>query len=172
MVHLAASARRYIWIVPVLLGLVFIGAGAYMVSEGMQAKDQVHDALVAEQITTSDDATIPGVLVDSPATARAQEEVIKEHTLGTNGPYSGMARDDPNRDSYIKGVTLRTALNQAVIGFKVSDLVIGMGAVVIVLGATNVLLMAPVMYLVGQGAPDLARAGRQHTRAPVPATGG
>jgi hypothetical protein len=159
------------WILPVLLGLVFIGAGIYMVSEGVAAKNEVRSVLVAEQITTGEDAAIPGVLVDSAATARAEEEVIREHTLGTNGPYSGMARDDPNRDSYVKGVALRTALNQAVIGFKVSELVIGLGALVIVLGAANILLMAPVMFFVREGKPETARV-RQHKPEPVPAAGG
>lgn len=138
--------RQYMWTVPILIGLVFVGTGAYMISEGLAAKDDVHHALVAEQIITSDDATIPGALVDSVATAKAQEALIMEHTLGEFGPYSGMERDDPDRETYIKGVALRTALNQAVMGFKVAELVVGVGVLVLVIGLTNIVVMAPVLF--------------------------
>ena len=145
--------RRYLWVVPVLIGLVFVGAGVYMISEGVAAKNEVHDTLVAEQITTSDDASIPGVLVDSAATARAQEALIREHTLGEMGPYSGLERGDPQRETYITGVTLRNALNMAVLGFNVSNLVIGIGAIVVVMGLTNITVMAPVLFWTRGEAP-------------------
>jgi hypothetical protein len=148
---LVGLIRRYMWTVPVLIGLVFVGAGAYMISEGLVAKDDVHHALVAEEITTSEDASIPGALVDSVSTAKAQEALITEHTLGELGPYSGMERDDPDRETYINGVTLRTALNQAVIGFKVADLVVGVGMIVLVIGLTNIAVMAPVLFWTREG---------------------
>ena len=148
--------RRYMWIIPVLIGLVFVGSGVYTISEGLAAKDEVRGALVAEQITTSEDASIPSVLVDSVATARAQEALITEHTLGSLGPYSSMERDNPDRDTYVTGVTLRTALNQAVIGFRVSDLVIGIGAMILVVGLTNIVLMAPVLFWTREGTPKRA----------------
>lgn len=163
--------RRYMWIVPVLLGLVFLGAGAYMIREGLAAKDDVHDALVAEQITTSQDASIPGVPVDSVATAQSQEALITEHTLGELGPYSSMARDDPNRETYLSGVTLRNALNLAVMGFKVSDLVVGVGAIVLVIGLTNIIVMAPVLFWVREGAPkgvEVAAAVPRPAHRPAP----
>ncbi len=149
--------RRYMWVVPVLIGLVFVGAGVYMITEGLAAKNEVHDTLVAEQITTSDDATIPGALVESAATARAQEVLIREHTLGEMGPYSGMERDDPQRETYLKGVTLRNALNMAVLGFNVSNLVIGIGALVVVIGLTNISVMAPVLFWTRGEAPTQKR---------------
>ncbi len=145
--------RRYMWVVPVLIGLVFVGAGVYMITEGLAAKNEVHNTLVAEQIITSDDATIPGALVDSAATARAQEELIREHTLGEMGPYSGMERDGPQRETYLKGVTLRNALNMAVLGFNVSNLVIGIGVIVVVMGLTNITVMAPVLFWTRGEAP-------------------
>ena len=45
-----------------------------------------------------------------------------------------MERDDPNRDVYLKGLTLRNALNLAAVGFGVGDMAIGLGAVTVVLG--------------------------------------
>ncbi len=57
-----------------------------------------------------------------------------------------MPRDDPNRPTVLNSVTLRTALNLAVMGFKVSDLVIGMGVFMIVIGGTFILFLAPAVY--------------------------
>lgn len=131
---------RFTWVVPVLLGLVLIGAGIYMTSMGYAARDRVRDALVAEQVTTTDDSAIPGVLVDSAATARAQSEVIQKHTLErTEGKtYAQMDREDERRGLYVQAVTLRTALNQAEMAFKLTDLVVGLGYIVILVGAGNI----------------------------------
>ncbi|MCH8815329.1 MAG: hypothetical protein IH957_09590 [Chloroflexi bacterium] len=69
-------ARHYIWLAPVLLGIVFVAAGIYMVSEGNSAKNEVRDAIVAENIITTEDARIPNVQINSAATAKAQAAII------------------------------------------------------------------------------------------------
>src|SRR3989304_2070117 len=134
-----ATVRRFMWLGAVVLGFVFIAAGAYMVSEGLSAKDQVQDTLVAERIVTAEDASIPNAAVNDAATAESQANVIKTHTLeSTEGrTYSEMDREDPLRATYLNSVSLRTALNLAVMGFKLSELVIGFGAVVGGLGAAD-----------------------------------
>ncbi len=140
--------RRFLWVLPVLLGLVFMASGGYMIAEGRDAKEAVHQALIAENVVTPEDATIPEALVHDVSTAEAQADIIHEHSLNTSEgmTYAEMSRDDPNRDVYLKGVTLRTALNLAVMGFKISDLVVGLGVFMIVVGASNALLLAPAMY--------------------------
>ena len=167
-----ATIRRFMWLVAVVLGLVFVAAGAYMVSEGLSAKGQVHDTLVAERITTSKDASIANAPVDDAATAQAQSDVIKMHVMETTKgkTYSEMDRQDPLRATYLDSVSLRTALNLAVMGFKVSDLVIGMGAFIIVVGATNVLLTAPLLYWLREGetAPAAERKRKVGSAAPFP----
>ena len=169
-----ATIRRFLWVIPVIMGFIFIAAGGYMISEGRSAKNDVRAELVAEQVTTSKDASIPNTLVDDVATARVQEAAITEHTRGKWGPYSQMDREDPNRQTYVNGVTLRTALNLAVMGFMVSDLVIGLGAFMIAIGLTNALLLAPVMFWLRQpetaGEPQAARkpiAPPAHLPAPT-----
>ncbi len=140
--------RRHVWLVPILLGIVFIAAGAYMVTQGQSAKSDVRDALATEQVTTSQDASIPNAPVVDAATAQAQADAILHHSLALeNGKtYSQMTRDDPNRNTYLQGVSLRTALNLAVMGFKVSDLVVGIGAFIIVMGLTNIFVLSPALY--------------------------
>lgn len=144
--------RRFMWVAPLVLGFVFIASGAYMIMEGRDAKDEVRQALVAEQVLTAKDASIPETPVTSVATADSQADIIREHSLKiTEGKtYSQLDREDPRRDTYLNGVTLRTALNLAVMGFKVSDLVIGLGAFIIAIGATNVLVFAPALYWLRQ----------------------
>jgi hypothetical protein len=138
--------RHAPWISSAILGLLLLIGGAYMAVQGLSVRNEIRDELKAEQITTSQDASIPGVLVDDAETARAQADVIKEHTLGTWGPYSQLPRDDPRRAQFIDGVTLRTALNMAVMGFGVTDLVIGAGLLVLVAGAATLFLATPGLY--------------------------
>src|SRR3990172_5318593 len=166
-----ATVRRFLWLGAVALGFAFIIAGAYMVSQGLSAKDQVHDTLVAERITTSEDASITKAPVDDTATAQAQSDVIKTHVMETTEgkTYSEMDREDPLRATYLNSVSLRTALNLAVMGFRLSDLVIGMGAFIIVVGATNLLLTAPLLYWLREGetAPAPERKRKIGPAAPL-----
>jgi hypothetical protein len=139
--------RRHIpWIASLVLGLCLLAGGLYMIVQGMNVRSEIRDELRDEQITTSQDASIPGVLVDDEETARAQADVIKEHTLGTWGPYSQLPREDPRRAQFVDGVALRTALNMAVMGFGVTDLVIGAGVIVLIAGAATLVLATPGLY--------------------------
>lgn len=149
MVHVI---RHYIWIAPLVLGLVFIGGGIYMLTEGIRAKDEVRDAIVSENIITSEDSSIPNVLVESAETAKAESDVIEVHYLEITGgkTYAELDRDDPNRDTAFRAVQLRTSLNLAVMGFRVSDLVIGMSIFMIVVGGTFIVFMAPAVFYSAQ----------------------
>ncbi len=140
--------RHWIWIAPLALGVVFVAAGVYMVSEGQSAKNEVRDAIVAENIITPEDASIPSVQVNSSATAKAQAAVIEKHYLESTGgkTYAELDRDDPARETAFRAANLRTSLNLAVMGFEISDLVIGMGVFMVVIGASFVLFIAPAIY--------------------------
>jgi hypothetical protein len=138
--------RHAPWISSAILGLLLVVGGAYMIVQGISVRNEIRDELRDEQIVTSNDADPPGVLVDDAETARAQADVIKEHTLGTWGPYSELPREDPRRAQFIDGVTLRTALNMAVMGFGVTELVIGAGALVLLAGLATLVLATPGLY--------------------------
>jgi hypothetical protein len=146
----------------IALGVVFAVGGAYTMYRGFDAKDQVRDELVAQAITTPDDASIPGVLVDDVASARSMAEIIDHHALDSSGglTYSEMGRfmaangdpagtsneDDallggdgkpvPNalRNTAFQASALRTSLYTSVMAFEVSNLVIGLGLLLIALG--------------------------------------
>ena len=131
-----------------MIGIAMIVLGAIFVGLGSTAKTDIAAALRQEDVTTSEDATVPGALVEDVETARAQQDSIEAHTFGRFGPYSGMEREDPNRETYLKGLTLRNALNLAIVGFGVGDLAMGVGLVTIVLGAMIAGLALPVHLLV------------------------
>lgn len=179
------AARHWFWVTPVILGIAFIGGGIYMISEGQAAKDEVRDALVAENITTSADASIPGVLVDDADTAKAQAEVIKQHALeaaegdtyatvdryiAADGVSTTSDREaalldpdgnpvaNPVRNTIFQSVALRTSLNLAVMGFSVSDLVIGMGFFLVAMGALTALFLAPAVYWAAEVAKEHEKA--------------
>lgn len=134
------------WIASLILGLALAGGGIYMIAQGISVRNEIRDQLRDEQVVTSADARIPGVLVQDEETAKAQADAIKEHTLGTWGPYSQLPKDDPRRAQFIDGVTLRSSLNMAVMGFGITKLIIGTGALVLVAGLATVVLATPALY--------------------------
>jgi hypothetical protein len=134
-------------VVAILLGVGMVALGVTFILMGYDAKGDIRAALLKEKVITSADSAIPGVLVEDVRTAKAQQEAIEAHTFGKFGPYSGMERDDPNRDVYLKGLTLRNALNLSIVGFGVADLAIGVGGVTVVLGLIIAGLAVPVHLL-------------------------
>lgn len=141
------TITRIAVVVAVLLGVGMVTVGTVFILMGSDAKGDIRAALVKEKVITSSDSALPGVLVEDVATAKAQQDAIEQHTFGRFGPYSGMERDDPNRDAYLKGLTLRNALNLGIVGFGLADLAIGVGWVTVVLGLIIAGLAVPVHLL-------------------------
>ena len=136
------SVLRWAWLGAIGFGVVLVGAGVFMVVEGRAAHDEVRTTLADERIITTEDAEIPLAEVDSAEEARAQADIIREHALAATGgkTYAELDRDDPARAVYLNSVTLRTALMESYLAFKVSDLVVGMGVIVALLGLSHVAL--------------------------------
>lgn len=133
---------KWAWVGAVAFGIVLVGSGLFMISEGRTAHNEVRDTLALERIITAEDAEIPLAEVDSAAEAKAQADIIRTHALAASGgkTYAEMERDDPQRAVYLNSVTLRTALMTSYLAFKVSDLVIGVGAIVVLLGLSQIVL--------------------------------
>jgi len=133
---------KWAWIGAVLFGLGLIVAGIFMISQGRMAHNDVRDALSAERIVTPDDAALPNVAVTGASQAKAQSDVIWTHLMQQTGgkTYAELDRADPLRATYLQAVTLRTALMESYLAFKVADLVMGVGLIVLLLGASQVVL--------------------------------
>ncbi len=166
--------RHFPWLASLAVGIVLLGGGAYMVFEGVRTRNELRDELRAEQVFTSDDTPRPGALIEDAETARMQADVIRDHTLGTWGPYSELPREDPRRAQFIDGVTLRTSLNMAVMGFGVTQLVIGGGLIITLAGLATVLLATPGLYILAgmvvpppdRRPPERGELNRRHDTTP------
>jgi hypothetical protein len=145
-----------------IFGLIFVGAGFYTAHRGFDAKDQVRDELIAQNITTTEDAAIPNARVDDPRTAKAMADIIDVHAreatggltysemgrfmakngdaAGTNDEKAALVGSDnkpvPNalRNTAFQASSLRTSLYASIMAFNVADLVIGIGAMLLALG--------------------------------------
>jgi hypothetical protein len=164
----------------ILVGFVLVGAGVYTISQGFDAKDQVRAELLAQNITTPDDASIPNAQVRDAATAEAMADIIdvhaRESTEGrtyaeigrflsvdggdTNDEAEAMTGADgrplanPVRNVAFQASALRTSLYTSAMAFKVADLVTGLGVLIVVLG----LAVGGIgVALAGLVTPSLAR---------------
>lgn len=240
--------RHWIWVAPLAIGIVFVGAGIYMVSEGRAAHNDVRDSIIQENITVAADApAFGGEVVDSAAKADAQAEAILQHTLTSTGGYlyaemgrfmlpegnyvlpkgtfmtedggttqnpaqaatddngnpiitttnaelaaknandepvrawtnnaavaatdsEGNALANPLRNTAQNSAFLRTSLGVAVMGFKVSDLVVGVGAFMIIIGAAFVVFIAPAIYYSAEVANHYDKLIKKEKEEKVPGT--
>lgn len=152
--------RKVIPILLVIVGLGFLAGGVYATVRGFDAKDQVRQELLAQDITTPEDAAIPNARVDDAATANAMAEIIGVHALEATGgeTYAEMGRflaadggatsdealalkdeagnpvPNPLRNVAFQATALQTSLHTSHMAFNVADLVIGLGVFVAVVG--------------------------------------
>lgn len=139
---------KFAVVVAMLLGLGMVALGSVFIIMGLNARSDIREALIKENVITSQDAAVPGVPVQDAETAKMQQDVIEQHTFGRWGPYSSLDRNDPNRQTYLNGLTIRNSLNLSILGFGVADLAMGTGGIAIVLGLIIAGLAIPVHLLV------------------------
>lgn len=163
---------KWAWAGAILFGLVLAGSGAFMVQQGRAAHNDVKDTLASENVVSSQDADIPLKPVTNAATAKAQADAIKAHVLRTTGGrgYAELPSTDPNRTTALNSITLRTALMESYMAFKIADLVMGVGLIVALVGASHVVLGAYLAYITAQERKDFEKAARAGIGQPVPAT--
>ena len=137
----------------IVAGVAFIGAGVWGITF-------TYTNVARENITTPDDASIPGVPVAGPFTLKAQADIIRVHTLrATEGKtFAEMPRQVPKtdesgnpvldengkpvmvantaRDIWITATTLTTALNLGIVTYAFSGLILVFGLVSIWTGIT------------------------------------
>ena len=128
----------------VIVGLVLVASGVWGIAF-------TYTNVARENITTPDDASIPGVPVRGPFTLKAQADIIRVHTLRmTEGKtFSEMPRQIPKldeagkpildekgnavmtanaaRDIWITATTLITALNLGIFAYAFAGLTLLFG---------------------------------------------
>jgi len=175
------------------LGVAFVIGGIYAVYRGFDARDEVQQELIAQDITTPEDASIPNARVDDVATARSMADIIAVHAEESTGglTYAEMGRymtadgdpagtddeseavigaDDrpvsnPMRNVAFQASALRTSLFSSVMALELSTLVVGIGVLLVGLG---IAIGGVGIALEALVVPSLAH--KLHVDAPVVAT--
>lgn len=119
--------------------LASIGAiilGVILVAGGATTWFIVSDTLQEQNITTPDDACLPGRQVAGPFTAYCQAQIIEEHTLESTGglTYAELDQEDPLRDTAMNASFLQASLFTSVVAFGVAAMAIGMGVIFVLIG--------------------------------------
>ena len=154
--------RRFFVVGGLVASFVLFAFGFASIVIGYQSRDEVRATLREENITGSEDSTIPGQLVDTGSEARAQADVIRMHMLERTGglTYAEMGRfatpdgnpagtsnaeealRDENgnpvanglRDQWVTATALSTSLNTAYFAEQVGVFVMVMGVALVLTG--------------------------------------
>jgi hypothetical protein len=166
--------KRYIGAAVLLIGMMVTAFGGLFVAQGWNARNEVKAALADEQVYATIDEQ--RVLVDDQAELTYQANVIKGHTLGTYGAWQDIPRtladgsENPDRQSFLNGLTLRTSLYLGRVSLEMSNLVIALGAIFLVIGTAlataGVVLVGIARFVTQPGFEPAAAAVR-----PAPAGG-
>ena len=110
--------------------------GVLMIVGGIATWFVVSDTLADQQITTSDDACLPGRAVTGPFTAYCEAKVIEQHALeATEGLYyAEMEREDPLREVAMNASFLQSSLFTSVLAFGVSAMAVAVGLLFVLIG--------------------------------------
>lgn len=145
--HTKAATGGYLY---AEMGRFFLPEGNYMLPNGtyltedgstttdlsLAAKDDAGNPI----ITTTDETLAAKNASDQPVRAWTSDAKLAAKDA-TDQPVANALRNTAKDSAF-----LRTSLGVAVMGFKVSDLVVGMGAFLIFVGLMNVFIMSPVTY--------------------------
>jgi hypothetical protein len=110
--------------------------GVLMIVGGVATWFVVSDTLADQQITTSDDACLPGRTVAGPFTAYCEAKVIEQHALeATEGLYyAEMDREDPLREVAMNASFLQSSLFTSVVAFGVAAMAVAVGLLFVLIG--------------------------------------
>jgi len=107
-----------------------------MIVGGIATWFVVSDTLADQQITTSEDACLPGRSVSGPFTAYCEAKVIEQHALeATEGLYyAELDREDPLRETAMNAAFLQSSLFTSVVAFGVAAMAVAVGLLFILIG--------------------------------------
>lgn len=142
------------------MGVVLLGLGAFLVLRGVAARSEITAALLEENATTPagrrpgaapDPNAPPPEPIHDARTARIRSDGIKQHTLSKAGPFQQIPEDHPDRQWFLNGLTIRNALNMAIMGYGVANLAIGAGVAAALMGAAMLALGIPAVLWLARG---------------------
>jgi hypothetical protein len=132
------------------MGQFLLPEGTYMLPEGTYATADGGTTQDVALAVTDDEGKPINTTTDAALAARnSSDQPIRAWTSdrslaatdASGNPVPNTARNTAQTSAF-----LRTSLGVAVMGFRVSDLVVAMGAFLVFVGLMNVIIMAPVTY--------------------------
>lgn len=73
-------------------------------------------------------------IIDTPSEVKLMSDTLMAHLMADYPPYSVMKGSDPGRQSYINGLSMVTALNEAQMGLGVATIALGVGVFMLITG--------------------------------------
>ena len=73
-------------------------------------------------------------IIDTPGEVKLMANTLMAHLMADFAPYSVMKGTDPNRQTYLNGRSMVTALNEAQMGLGVSTIALGVGVFMLITG--------------------------------------
>jgi hypothetical protein len=143
---------KYLWIVVLSLSVAAFALGVVFIVQGVTKADWMEDAMRIEQVTLGLDETAiaNGELIDSAGEAQAAGDVVREHRRGIASTYDELLGEghfdptNPEHLSYAQALNMENYLYLAVLGFGVTQMLIGSGVFMLVtaaaLGGTGLVL--------------------------------
>jgi energy-converting hydrogenase Eha subunit E len=129
-------------IIIIVLGVAAVVLGGVFIGMGFAKEDMLVTAMQQEQITLGipEAELAAGELIDTAEEAEVAGDTIREHRHGiapTYGDLLGEGRYDPTNPqqlSYAQALNLENYLYLAVLGFGVTQVVMGTGAFMVITG--------------------------------------
>lgn len=140
-------------ILVIILGIVSIAIGGVFVGQGFAKNDLLVTAMQDEQITLGIEESdlAAGEVIDSASEAQIAGDTVREHRHGIAPTYGDLlegGRYDPSsmeQLTYAQALNLENYLYLAVLSFGVTQMALGAGAFMIIvgiaLGATGIILV-------------------------------
>jgi len=133
---------RGLAILVMFLGLVAVVVGAVFISQGIAKDNLLVTAMQQEKITLgiASDKLAEGEVIDSAEEAEIAGDTVREHRHGiapTYGDLLGGKQYDPTNPqqlTYAQALNLENYLYLAVLGFGVTQVVMGTGAFMVIMG--------------------------------------
>ena len=146
------NMTRGLAIMVLLLGMVAMVLGVVFVAQGLAKDNLLVTAMQQEKITLGipTEKLAEGDVIDSAKEAEIAGDTVREHRHGIAPTYGDLLGEekfnptDPKQLTYAQALNLENYLYLAVLGFGVTQVVIGSGAFMVItgiaLGGTGVAL--------------------------------
>jgi len=137
-----STATKYLWIMVLALAVVAFALGTVFIVQGVEKSNWMKEAIRLEKVTVGIDesAAAQGDVVDSLNEAQHAGDTIREHRRAIAPTYEDLLAGErfdptiPEHLTYAQAMNLENYLYVAVLGFGVTQMLIGSGVFMLVMG--------------------------------------